>query len=158
LVVNRLSTIIPLDGKQINAELSKKIAALARTGRRDLENKKVPALDLGQGLAAAAQREILEVLLNQPSLFELVKQKITPAAFDVPILAKTAGVLFETLSSNPDASLKQFLAKAEDVSLGSCIVELAEAGAGKGNFESRLTGALDVVQRLQQRKKTPSSR
>jgi len=153
LVVNRLSTIIPLDGKQINAELSRKIAALTRTGRRDLENKKVPALDLGQGLAAAAQREILEVLLNQPSFFEFVKQKITPAAFDVPILAKTANVLFETLSSDPDASLKQVLAKAEDVSLGSCIVELAQVGAGKGNFESRLTGALDVIQRLQQRKK-----
>jgi DNA primase len=153
LVVNRLSTIIPLDGKQINAELSRKIAALTRAGRRDLENKKVPALDFGRGLAAAAQREILEVLLNQPSFFELVKQKITPAAFDVPILDKAASVLFEILSSDPDASLKQVLAKAEDVSLGSCIVELAEAGAEKGNFESRLTGALDVIQRLQQRKK-----
>ncbi len=153
LVVNRLSTIIPLDGKQINAELSRKIAALTRAGRRNLEDKKVPAPDFGRGLAAAAQREILEVLLNQPSFFELVKQKITPAAFDVPILAKTADVLFETLGSDPDASLKQVLANAEDVSLGSCIVELAEAGAGKGNFESRLTGALDVVQRLLQRKK-----
>ncbi len=153
LVVNRLSTIIPLDAKQINAELSRKIAALTRTERRSLENKKAPALDLGRGLAAAAQREILEVLLNQPSLFELVKQRITPAAFDVPILAKTANVLFETLSSDPDASLKKVLAKAEDVSLGNCIVELAQTGAGKGNFESRLTGALDVVQRLLQRKK-----
>jgi DNA primase len=153
LVVNRLSTIVPLDGKQINAELSKKIAALTRTGRRDSKDKKVPALDFGQGLTAAAQKEILEVLLNQPVLFELVKQKITPVAFDVPILARTADVLFETLNSNPNASLKHILAKAEDVSLGNSIVELAQSGAQKGNFETRLAGALNVIQRLQQRKK-----
>jgi len=132
LMVNRLSTIIPLDAKQINAELSRKIAALTRTERRSLENKKAPALDFGRGLAAAAQREILEVLLNQPSLFELVKQRITPAAFDVPILAKTANVLFETLSSDPDASLKKVLAKAEDLSLGNCIVELARHSCTTG--------------------------
>lgn len=153
LVVNRLSTIIPLDSRQINAELSRKISALTRTGRRGLEDKKVPALDFGQGLTAAAQREILEVLLNQPSLFELAKQKITPADFDVPILAKTANVLFETLNSDPNASLKQVLAKVEDVSLSNCVVELAQTGAQKGNFESRLAAALDVIQRLQQRKK-----
>ncbi len=152
LVVNRLSTIIPLDSRQINAELSKKIVALTRTGRRSTEDKKVPALDFGQGLTAAAQREILEVLLNRPSLFELARQKITPAAFDVPVLARTADVLFETLNSDPNASLKQVLAKVEDISLGNCIVELAQSGAQKGNFETRLAGALDVIRRLQQRK------
>ena len=153
LVINRLSTIIPLDSKQINAELSRKITALTRTGRRSTEDKKVPALELGEGLAAAAQKEILEVLLNQPALFGLAKQKITSAVFDVPLLARTADVLFEALSSDPNASLTQILAKVEDVSLGNCIVELAQTGAQKGNFETRLAGALDVIQRLQQRKK-----
>lgn len=153
LVINRLSTIIPLDSKQINAELSRKITALTRTGRRSTEGKKVPALELGEGLAAAAQKEILEVLLNQPALFGLAKQKITSAVFDVPLLAGTADVLFEVLSSDPNASLAQILAKVEDVSLSNCIVELAQTGAQKGNFETRLAGALDVIQRLQQRKK-----
>ena len=157
LIVNRLSKIIGADPKEINAELRKRIARVARaatypdtTGAGTAE---VQAMDFGRGLFAAAQREILEVLLNKPELFEVIKQDISAEAFDVPILKQIATILFETLNAEPNASLTAVLAKAESPQESSAIVQLAQAGEDKGNFQARLTGAMDAIRRYQARKK-----
>ncbi len=107
----------------------------------------------GRVLFATAQREVLEVLLNEPKLFEIVKKEITADLFDVPILRQIAAIMFETLNTNIDASLAEMLAKTESVELGSSLVELAQAGEEKGNFQARLTGALDTIDRYQAQKK-----
>jgi DNA primase len=159
LIVNRLSGIIGLEPKEINAELARRMRMAARAASypdtNGAENQKIRSADFGEGLAAAAQREILEVLLNEPKLFELVKQEITAEVFDVPILSQIAAILFEILDAETDVSLTAVLARAESVETGSSIVELAESGAEKGNFQSRLRGALDAIQHCQaQRKKS----
>ena len=157
LIVNQLSKIIGLGSKEINAELCRKVGRLAKAATYpDTTGSKtqgVQPVDFGQGLFAAAQREILEVLLNKPELFETVSRQITAETFDVPMLKQIAAILFETLSAEPGASLKAILAKAESPQAGSAIVELAQAGQEKANFQSRLTGALDAVQRYQTQKK-----
>jgi DNA primase len=155
LIVNRLSKIIGLDSKEINAELHKRIGRTARTASYNVENQKVRSIDLGEGSFAIAQREILEVLLNEPKLFEIVKQKVTAEDFDVPMLRQTASILFETLSANPESRLAEIIARAESPEAGSLIVELAQSGEAKGNFKSRLAGALDAIGRHQaQRRKS----
>ena len=157
LIVNRLSSIIGTDAKEINTELRRKIGRVAKTASYHdtigVKNQKVQSVDFGEGFFAAAQREILEVLLNEPKLFETVKQKITVKDFDVPILKQIATILFETLNANIEARLTEILAKAESVEAGGVIVELAQAGEEKGNFQSRLTGALDAIQRYQAQKR-----
>lgn len=152
LIVNRISKIIGLDGKQINAELSRRLRQAQRAATYSAENQKAQPIDYGQGLLATAQREVLEVLLNEPKLFEIVRQKITADLFDVPILRQAAAILFETLNTNIDASLSQILARTESVVLGKSLVELAQAGEKKGNFQARLTGALDTIERYQVKK------
>jgi len=152
LIVNNISKIIGLDAKQINAQLSRRAAQAARAATYDVENQSVPGVDYGRGLFAAAQREVLEVLLNEPKLFELVKQKITAETFDVPILRQTAAILFEMLGADVSLSLNKVLAAAESVELGNCIMELAHAGEEKGKFHSRLTAALDIIQRHRHRR------
>jgi len=157
LVVNQLSRIIGLGAKEINAELRKRIARAARAATYSdtvgPKTQKAQTIDFGQGLFAAAQREILEVLLNKPELFDIVKQKITAETFDVSILKQIAAILFETLSTEPAVSLTAVLAKAESPQESSAIVQLAQAGEDKGNFQSRLTGALDAIQRHQAQKR-----
>jgi DNA primase len=157
LIVNQLSKIIGLGSKEINAELRKRITRVAKAATypdtTGSKTQKLQPVDFGQGLFAAAQREILEVLLNKPELFETAKEQITAETFDVPMLKQIAAILFETLSAEPGASLKAILAKAESPQAGSAIVELAQAGQEKANFQSRLTGALDAVQRYQTQKK-----
>jgi len=153
LIVNRLSRIIGLSSKEINAELRRRIARAAKTASYNAENQKVQSVHLGEGFFATAQREVLEVLLNEPKLFEIARQKITPELFDVPILKQIAAILFETLTTEPHASLAAVLAKAESVEAGSVIVQLAQAGEEKGNLQSRLNGALDAIQRHQAHKR-----
>ena len=152
LIVNQISKIIGLDNKQINAELSRRLRQAQRAASYNTENQKGQTIDYGRGLFATAQREVLEVLLNEPKLFEIVKQKITAELFDVPILRQIAAILFETWNTNIDASLREILAGTESVELGSSLVELTQAGEEKGNFQARLTGALDVIERYQAQK------
>ena len=147
LRVNQVSKIIGLDSKQINAELNARIRRAARTAGYEQRRQEVSQIDYGKGLFAAAQRELLEVLLNEPGLYASVKGKITAAAFDVPILREVAGILFETLQADPDASLSRILARIESVQLSRCVTELEQAGREKGNFESRLAGAMAAMQR-----------
>jgi len=153
LIVSRLSKIIGLDSKDINTELTKRLARVAKAASYNVENRKVQSIDWGQGLSATAQREILEVLLNEPKLFDVVKQKVTPDVFDVPILSQTATILFEALNTGPGISLAQILARTESVEVSNCLTELARAGEEKGNFQPRLTGALDALERHQAQKK-----
>ena len=153
LVLNKLSKIVGLDSKQINAELYKRIARSAKAEKNEHEKQKVQNIDYGQGLFATAQREVLEVLLNEPKVFELVKQKISADDFDVPILGQIAAILFEALSTDNNPPLKTIVARAESVGLGRAVVELAQAGEQKGNFESRLVGAVEVWQRSQVQKR-----
>ena len=153
LIVSRLSKIIGLDSKDINTELTKRLARVAKAASYNVENRKVQSIDWGQGLSATAQREILEVLLNEPKLFDVVKQKVTPEVFDVPILSQTATILFEALNTGPGISLAQILARTESVEVSNCLTELARAGEEKGNFQPRLTGALDALVRHQAQKK-----
>jgi DNA primase len=152
LIVNRLSRIIGLSSQQINAELARRVARAAKTAGRNAENQKGQSMDLGEGFFAVAQREILEVLLSEPKLFESVKHKIAPEVFDVPILKQIAVILFETLSAEPKASLGELLARVESPEAGGVIAELAETGEKKGNFQLRLVGALDAVRRYQAQK------
>jgi DNA primase len=154
LIANHLSRIIGLDSKDINAELAKRLARAAKAASYNTEGQKVQSIDWGQGLSATAQRELLEVLLNEPKLFETLKQKITPEVFDIPILKQAAAILFETLNIDINASLKDILARTESVQVSNCLMELAMAGEEKGNFQSRLTGALDTLSRYQAREKT----
>jgi DNA primase len=149
LRVNRISSIIGLESRQINAELNKYLKRAQRAASYESRSANIPGVDYGQGRFAAAQREVLEVLLNEPKLYETVKQKITADVFDVPILRQVAVILFETLDGDINTPLNEILARTESVELGNCIMELAAVGQKKGNkcnLESSLAGALSAIE------------
>ena len=145
LIVNKLSGIIGLSGNQINHELARLTARLTRGDSFAVQNQKVVSVDLGRGLFARAQREILEVLLNEPGLFENVTGRITAEVFGVPTLQEIAQVVFESLGRSEKAKLVDLTGRLESTEAGAAIVELAQAGAEKGNFKERLEEALTVV-------------
>ncbi len=154
LWVNQISKIIGLDGKQINIELSRRLRRAEKAASYKRQSQNAPgSINYGQGLFAAAQREVLEVLLNEPELFEVASEKITADVFDVPILRQIAEILFGRLQTDVNATLREILAGAESVELGNCFMELAQAGDEKGNFQDRLSGALDTIERYQAQKR-----
>ncbi len=152
LIVNRLSKIIGVDNNHINSELAKRITRHQRTAKYHRKNQKVQSwkTDTGQGLFVAAQSEVLEVLLNEPGLFEIAKEKLSVEDFDVPVFRKITELLFESLDSENTFSTTTLLTRIESVQDAGCLTELAEAGQRKGNFKPRLLGAIEVLQRRRQ--------
>ena len=155
IIVNRISSIVGLDKKQINRELNTRITRAARSASYGAENQKAAAIDLGQGLFAAVQKEILEVLLNEPRFYRQIKGKIKPDDFDVPLLKQTAQLLFQMCDATTDVTLDRVLANAESIELARCITDLAQAGDEKGNLEKRLNDALAVFARYAQKAAPP---
>jgi DNA primase len=155
LYINRISSIVAIDAKDINEELNRRIGrtktASAYSGAAD--DSHTP-LDLGEGLSANAQREILEVLLAEPLLFDDVKEKISPQDFDVPALNKTAQAVFGTLPVKPQASVQDICGFVEESNLAGLIIKLEDDSQKKGNFKKRLDDALRAL--LQERQKTQS--
>jgi len=163
LIVNRLAGIIGLDARQISDDLNKRLARLHKTSFYPDETVvRVQCTinrDFGSGSFALAQREILEVLLNEPKLFEIVKQKVTLNIFDVPLLSRIANIVFETLSADPIASVAEILAKTESVELGHAITELAQTGERKSkraDFLVTLNGALAAIDSYVAHKNIPA--
>jgi len=152
LIVNRLSRVIGLNTKQINTELDKRIARSVSSAA-GIVNSKVVSADLGKGLYATAQREILEVLLNESRFFDSIKEKFSVEVFDVPVLRQIAEILFEKYSQQRDVTLATVLSATESAQLSSCIVMLAEAGEKKGNYKKMLNGAIEVVEKQLEKNK-----
>jgi len=157
LIVNNLSRVMSLDAKEIHSELNRRASrartASSYTGAAD--DSHTP-LDLGEGLSANAQREILEVLLAHPSLFDDIKDKISPQNFDVPALQRVAQAVFGTLSQKTRASIQTICSAVEDPQLAGLMTTLEHEGAEKGNFTKRLADALTALEHVEQQKNKPA--
>jgi DNA primase len=153
LIVNNLSRIMSLDSKEIHNELNRRISrvrtASSYTGQAG--NSDAP-LDLGEGLAANAQREILEVLLAHPSMYDDVKGKISPENFNIPALGLIAQAVFRTLDEQPRAAVSVMCSAVEDPRIAGLMTSLEYDGAEKGNFSKRLTDAMAVLEQIEQQK------
>ncbi len=154
LIVSKLSSIMGLKGQEINRELARLAGRQNRASSYAVRNQRVVSVDLGKGYFARAQREILEVLLNEPKLFDKVTGRVADNVFDVPILREIAGVLFTALAASERLSVTQLLGRLESVECGPAVLELEEAGKAKGNFEHRLIDALDAIDENKEKLRT----
>ncbi|MCU0913311.1 MAG: DNA primase [Planctomycetes bacterium] len=146
LMVNRLARMVGLGEAEIRKELARRIKPPSEAGRGSGRlDGVVSTTDWGQGLRAAAQREVLEVLLNEPGLLDRVQPGVSPDLFEVPVLASIAVLLLDVIHSEEDYSLSRVLARAESVEMAERIVELQRIGEEKGNYHARLADALGVL-------------
>ena len=153
LRVNQISSIIGLSSDQTGAEINRLIRRAHNAANYEAGGQQVATPNHGNGAFAVAQREVLEVLLNEPKLFATVRQKITAEVFEEPTLRQIGEILFETLELDSEAQLRHVLAGIESVQLGGCLMELAQAGHLKGNYKWRLNKALDAIEQHQARKR-----
>jgi DNA primase len=145
LIVNKVAKMIGLPEAEIRKELARRLRPPAEPVHHGRTPDGSPAPDWGEGLHAVAQREVLEVLLNEPGLFHRVEPGVSQDLFDVPVLAQIASILLEVIRSDEDFSLSRVLARVESVETGERIVELQRVGEEKGNYPSRLADALRVL-------------
>jgi DNA primase len=146
LIIGRLSGIMGLSSKEIDTELNKRAGRMSSGGGYAVANQKVVSVELPQGFFEAAQREIIEVLLNEPALFEQMRQKINVAMFDSLKLKPIAVILFAMLENKENFSIAALLSRFESVEEGQLVVELADTGERKGKFEPRLVEAVNAFE------------
>jgi DNA primase len=141
LILNRLSSVLGLSAREIDEELSRRAQRLQREPKPSaptVESSGEPGLEL-QG-KAALEREILEVLLGDPALFNDIKSLVTPDFFEQATLKAIAVHLFEALEANAGVKVSEVLARIESVELAQAITTLIHEGSAKGNFTARLQG------------------
>jgi hypothetical protein len=96
-----------------------------------------------------AQRELLEVLLNKPHLFEVVRAEIKePSAFADEIHQRIARQIWQAYERKPDCTLGELMAGCESPELCGVITDMADLGERRGNYEATLSGALRRIQML----------
>ncbi len=148
VLINRVARMIGLRETDLRAELARRMKRGGGGGQdAGVRSEGPAAVDWGQGLYAVAQREILEVLLNEPSLFHSVEPGIAEEMFEVPILRRVAALLLDIIRSEEDFTINRVLARVESVELAECIMELQTVGEQKGKYHSRLVDALEVLRR-----------
>ncbi len=146
LIVNRLSGVIGLETKQITSELNRRVDIISRrVQRRGTADSSTEPWEHPSGLRAAAEREILEVLLNKPDLYAQDGHVITADSFQVPAYKKAAEFIFHTIKNGGPCGLSQLLARIESVEMAALVTECARIGEEKGNFETRLRDALKIL-------------
>lgn len=139
------------------AELEGQMARLTRrtvTRNRQAELAPRPATAVGRG--HLAERHVLEVLVNEPGLFDSAAERIDPSDFDDKILRAVS----ETVWARGHAgtlSLKSLLGDESLVSAGALLAELAREGQTRGNYEPTLRGAVDYLAQRRQRRSERSA-
>lgn len=111
--------------------------------RRIPRRSQVPAAegDPVGPMQSSAARQVLEVLLNRPDLFDQVAERLDPKNFPES-LGPVAERLW-TLGRGGHLTLEDMLASEAMAELGSFLVDLATTGQRRGNHEQTLAHAVE---------------
>ena len=91
-----------------------------------------------------AQRHILEVLLNEPSLFADAAERVDPQDFSDERLGKIAQEVWR-LGHADQLSVDELMSSESLAGMSGLLAELAMVGQKRGNCEQTLRGAVDSV-------------
>jgi DNA primase len=97
-----------------------------------------------QGPGDLAQRQIIEVLLNDPDQFDSVAERLDPSDFTSETLIRIARAIW-ALAAEGKLSLEELICREQWADLAPQAVALAEAGRHRGNYERTLAGAIECV-------------
>jgi len=91
-----------------------------------------------------SERQVLEVLLNEPDLFDVAAERVGPEDFQSQVLRTIAEHVWR-LGASERLSLEELLGCGELVSAGSILADLATEGDRRGNHAETLSGAVDYM-------------
>ena len=137
------------------ADLQQQMRRLARRlprapSRGNYESAPPDQLDPGLPAPAAttdiplAERNVIEVLINDPELFDTAAERIDPEDFTSPPLHAIARHVWR-LGSAGHLHMDELLAVEELANLGALLVDMAAVGEDRSNYEPTLAGAVDHI-------------
>lgn len=145
VIVNKLAGVVGLGAGELNSELNRLLGRLKKSESYAVKNSFVRKDESFEGLAKSSQREIVEVLLNEPSLISVVESKLSLQDFDVESFRIIMEKILQLSEQNGDIDVSQILSRIESIEMGSLVVDLADKGCRKGNYSARLNAAVEVL-------------
>ena len=121
-------------------ELQQMMQRLARRGRPAVAGAS-PERSSDERLTALAERQILEVLVSKPDLFDTAGERIGVGDFHDPRLAVVARCIWR-LGEAGRLELDSLLSAEELVDYGPLLASLATEGDKRGNHEETLQGSI----------------
>jgi len=102
-----------------------------------------------EAAAGQAERELLEVLVNMPDMFDMAAERIDWQDFQDPNLRQLAARVW-ALGQDHRLSLEDLLADEDLLGLGGLLTDLSAAGEKMANYEATLHGAVSHMLYLRQ--------
>jgi len=127
--------ISPIDLQQQMQRMARQIRKTS-SGHQADNNQNV------QNLGFLAERNILEVLLNEPEFFDTVAEKIDPEDFLDNKLSSIAHCIWQ-LGDKGMLSIEELLRQPQMAQNGAILTDIATEGEKRGNFAQTLNGAIE---------------
>ena len=126
-------------------DIQRLMQRLGRRARAERTAGRQPE-DLGQWLSVLGERQVLEVLLNSPELFDSAAERIDPDDFADEDLRAVAQCVWK-LGAEGNCGLENLLSNESMAPHGALLADLATAGEQRGNFHQTLQGAVEDMLR-----------
>lgn len=130
------------------AELQQLMRRLSRQVRQSVTAAPSPAPQASPqasgDLTDLAERQVLEVLLAEPDLFDEAAERIAPSDFTNPAFRRIAQQIWDIAHAGP-LSFEALMACEELAPLASLLAGLAHTGGARGNYQATLREAAEVM-------------
>ncbi len=158
VIISRLSELLKIPSSRIEEEISKIQRQRARS-RQDEPAQTAPSEQAVPGeapmLLRQARREVLEVLLAEPSLYAQAAETMQVADFQPePGLGEIAEVLLGVLAQGMTPEPALLFGRIESPQTAALLSELQAVGLQKGDPVKRLSNAADVIEQHRHKEET----
>ncbi|HUN82405.1 MAG TPA: toprim domain-containing protein, partial [Phycisphaerae bacterium] len=151
LLINRVGKLLGLSGE----EVSRQLQIIARRLPASPASAPVPAptepATPVPNAAAAATRDLLEILLNDPGYYDSVRSQFNPDLLADEASRLVAREVVKVCEERGGFELTELLGRVESVELSRRIIDLQLAGERGGNFAARVEGAVTTLQKARDR-------
>lgn len=130
-------------------DLQQQMRRMARRMRRaDAQNARAARTTAEswtpEAAAAQAERELMEVLINMPDMFDIAAERVDWHDFTDPSLRQLAARVW-ALGQAHRLSLEDLLADEALLEFGGLLTDLSAAGERRGEYEATLHGAVSHI-------------
>ena len=144
LMKTKLVDITGLSPREVDGQLRR---LMSRSSSYAVKDQKVVSRGPVDDLAIKTQREILEVLLNEPQRCEEMSAHIKPEGFATEVFREIATAVFESCEPGEKIGIVQILMRIESTEGGRQAVKLATDGENKGNYQQRIEDAIEAIEK-----------
>lgn len=145
LLVGHLAELVGLSPRDVGEQMRRIAGRLARASGPGRADSAAPP----QEFSDRAERWLLGVLINEPALFETVRDEIAPGMFDSPILRAVAEQVW-ALAEKGRLDLAPLLGAGQSAQWGRVVTDLQIAAEKRGNYRQHLAEAAEDLKRRQQ--------